>query len=393
MKGGLRAKPNMKIDEVRLHLVSLPFRVDFFHSCNKDSFSENIVVEVIADRGKVRGFGEGAPRTYVTGESQKTAAASIRELLSHAFVPWEVQHVSEIWAFIDRLPDSKKHNAALCALETAMLDALANSQHCSAMEYFSQGFSTDRIFYGAVLPLSNRKSIRELSLVVRRLGISRLKVKLGRDFAENREIIEAVRQVFNGACELKADANGAWDLETALEHIALLSNHGVSVIEQPMRPGDPGLAEFYRAVRRHDMKLMADESACCFEEVEQILAEGCYDLINVRLSKCGGFRRTLRIVELLRSRKTAFQIACQLGESGLLSAAGRILSLLCKDSVYYDGSYDQYLLLENITKENVSFGFGGEAGPLGGVGLGVEVDRESLERLRGATSPVSISRP
>lgn len=383
----------MKIDEVRVHPISLPFRVDFSHSCRRDSFSDNIVVEVIADGGKIRGFGEGAPRTYVTGESQGTAAASIRHLLSGAFVPWTLHHVSEIWAFIDRLPDCKEHNAALCALETAMLDALANSQHCSVMEFFPLEFSTDRIFYGAVLPLGNRKRIKELSLIVRHLGISRLKVKLGGDLAENREILEGVRQVFNGSCELKADANGAWDLKTALEHIALLISHGVSIIEQPMRPGDPGLAEFSHAVRRHDIKLMADESACCFGEVERIVAEGCYDLINVRLSKCGGFRRSLGIVEYLRSRKTAFQIACQLGESGILSAAGRILSLLCKDSVHYDGSYDQYLLLENLTRENVSFGLGGEAGPLGGVGLGVEVDPERLERLRGAKAPVSISRP
>jgi L-alanine-DL-glutamate epimerase-like enolase superfamily enzyme len=110
------------------------------------------------------------------------------------------------------------------------------------------------------------------------------------------------------------------------------------------------------------------------------------------LSKCGGFRRSLRIIEFLRARNIPFQVACQLGESGLLSAAGRALSLLCRDALYHDGSYDDYLLKENITKKNISFGWAGEAGPLGGVGLGVEVDVEKLTRLSGPIGPVSILR-
>ena len=77
----------------------------------------------------------------------------------------------------------------------------------------------------------------------------------------------------------------------------------------------------------------------------------------------------------------SFQIASHLGESGVLSAAGRALSLLCRDAVYHDGSYDKYLLRENITTEDVSFGLGGIAGALKGPGLGVRINRQSLERL------------
>ncbi|MBN2033971.1 MAG: hypothetical protein JW836_11895 [Deltaproteobacteria bacterium] len=383
----------MKIDQIRVHLIRLPFCLDFSHSCKSESYSDNIVVELISEGGKVTGFGEGAPRTYVTGESHETAPASIRHLLNPAWFPWDLEDPAEIWAFVDRLPDEKEHNTALCALETAMLDALAKTQHCSAGEYFSSKFRTDEIYYGAVLPLGEKKRIRELSSMIRTLGIHRLKVKLGGDLGENRGILEGVRQGFNGACELKADVNGAWTLKTALEHISLLKQQGVSIIEQPMKPGDPDLAEFSVQARRFGLKLMADESVCSMGETLQMLVESSYDIVNVRLSKCGGFRRSLKIVELLRSHKKAFQIACQLGESGLLSAAGRMLSLLCKDALYHDGSYDQYLLKENITKEDVSFGYGGRAGPLGGVGLGVTVDPLSLERLKASPDVFSVSRP
>jgi len=116
-------------------------------------------------------------------------------------------------------------------------------------------------------------------------------------------------------------------------------------------------------------------------------------MINVRLSKCGGFRNSLKIIDYLREKNLSFQIGCQLGESGLLSAAGRALSLLCGDAVYYDGSYDELLLKKNITLENVSFGLGGEAGPLNGHGLGVKINMENLMSLSNGSSSVTISNP
>ncbi len=382
----------MKIDEIRIYPVTLPFLGEFSHSRKKGSFARNMVVEVVADKGNVKGYGEGAPRVYVTGETQKTTAASLKSMVERNLLPLEVHHVSEIWDFIDRLPGCKEHNAAICALELALLDALGKAENQSITNYFSQDFATDRIFYGAVLPLGSKERIVELSRFVQSLGISRLKIKLGRDFHQNKEILSGVHQVFDGRGELKTDVNGAWEGKQASEHIPLLREHGIGIVEQPMKPMDPELVRFAQETRLHRIRLMADESACSLAEVEYLALEGHYDMFNIRLSKCGGFRRSLRIIEFLRAHNLAFQVACQLGESGVLSAAGRALSLLCGDALYHDGSYDDYLLKENITRKNVSFGWAGEAGPLGGVGLGVEVDVEKLTRLSGPIGPVSILR-
>jgi muconate cycloisomerase len=136
---------------------------------------------------------------------------------------------------------------------------------------------------------------------------------------------------------------------------------------------------------------MADESACTLDDVKRLSEQGCYQMINVRLSKCGGFRRSLRTIDYLRDQGLDFQIACHLGESGILSAAGRALSLLCADAVYHDGSYDDILLKENITTQNISFGMEGEAGPLRGLGLGVTIDKEQLRHLSAGASAITIN--
>jgi muconate cycloisomerase len=118
-----------------------------------------------------------------------------------------------------------------------------------------------------------------------------------------------------------------------------------------------------------------------------------YSMFNVRLSKCGGFRNSLNILKILRKGAKHFQIGCQLGESGILSAAGRALCIVSSDATYHDGSYDKFLLRENTTVEDVTFGLRGEAGPMGGYGLGVEVDAKKLERLSDPTRTKVIERP
>ena len=371
----------MRIDEIKIYPILLPFLHDFSHSMRKRSSAKNIVVELIADRGELKGYGEGAPRSYVTGESQESATRSIRNMLEKESFPRELNDVSQIWDFVDRLPNGKEHNSAVCALEIALLDLLGKAKHRSIIEYFPHDYLNERITYGVAFPLVGRKRILEMALGVKNMGINRLKLKMGKDLNENRDIVETVRQVFGRACDLKIDVNGVWDRNLAFSHIPLIKEHRIRIVEQPLMPNNPEIAEFTKKMQEDQVKVMADESASCFEEVENIAVNKHYNMINVRLSKCGGFRKSFRIIRYLREKGIHFQIACQLGESGLLSAAGRTLSILCRDALYHDGSYDEFLLKENITVENVSFGFGGTAGPLGGEGLGVQINKTNLERL------------
>jgi len=383
----------MDIDEIRFHFVTLPFVREFSHSLKNGNSSKNVIVEVIAQGGEIIGYGEGAPRAYVTGESPQSIPRSVKGFLRDGSFPWSIQGVSQIWDFVDGLPDKREHNAALCGLELAMLDALGKRERRSIMDYFPKMFMSQSVLYGAVLPLGHTSRIKEMIRMIRKLEISRVKIKMGRNLEENREIIETVCSVLEKDRHLKADVNGAWDRETAFKQLPLIAEYHIEVIEQPMAPGDPDIAAVSARLKACNAKIMADESACSFHDVQALVAEGHYNMINVRLSKCGGFRRSLRIIDFLRSKGVSFQVACQLGESGVLSAAGRALSLLCKDALYHDGSYDDFLLKENVTKQNVSFGQGGWAGPLGGVGLGVEVSGSNLRHLSDGSDPISFRRP
>jgi len=383
----------MGIDKIVVHQISLPFSFDFSHSLRTRSSVNNVVVEVIADRGEVAGYGEGAPRTYVTGETQKDAVKSIVGFTGEDLFPWGLTDVQQIWSLVDRLTKGKEANSAICALETSLLDALGKKEKKSITDYFPGDFSANTIYYGGAIPLADKQRVLEICHFIKERKIKKLKLKFGSDLEKNREAIDAVKQVYGDDYDLKVDVNGVWDYAMAMAHVRLISEYKVKVVEQPMKPDDSDISHFAEVMQDCGVILMADESACSFADMEKVVNEGYYGMVNMRLSKCGGFRNSLKMINYLRQQGISFQIGCQLGESGLLSAAGRVLGLLCSDALYYDGSYDEFLLQENVTREHVSFGPGGEAGPLEGDGLGVQISHRSLERLSDPSTRVTIMKP
>ena len=353
----------------------------------------NIIMELIAHEGGIRGYGEGAPRMYVTGETEEEAIKSVCHFIERDDFPWNLNDVSQIWDFVDHLPNNKKYNAATCAIEVALLDALGKSQNRYLAEYFPKDFYADKVHYGAAVTLTHQERVKEMCEFIKMLGLKHLKIKMGKNFQHNWETMETVSSVFREGCEFRIDPNGIWDRDMAFQHIPLIEKHKVKVVEEPMSDDVPGFSEFAEKLRSMNVLLMACQSAPTLQDVERIIKKRCHNMVNVKLSRSGGFRRSLEIIEYLRHNGLSFQIGANLGESGILSAAGRVLSLLCGDAKYYDGSYDQFILKENITTEHVSFGHGGEAGPLDGPGLGVKVSSQSLERLSDPAMRITIKRP
>jgi len=383
----------MRVEKLIIYSVHLPFSFEFSHSLRKRLSGPNVVVEVVAEGGSIRGYGEGAPRTYVTEESQASVCRSVSGFAQARHFPWDLDDVSQVWGFIDSLPGEKIQNSAICALEISLLDALGRYEDRYILDYFSKDFYTPTVYYGAPLPLAGRDNILAGCKAIREMGIRKIKLKLGKDFSQNQEILDSACHTFGADYDLKVDVNGVWNGDMALRHLPLFRKYRVRVAEQPFPTDDSEFAEAAGLIKASGVALMADESACTFADVKKLDREGFYDMVNVRLSKCGGLRRSLKIVDYLRENRVAFQIGCHLGESGLLSAAGRILSLLCRDAVYHDGCYDAWLLKENITCEDVSFGWGGKAGPLRGPGLGVDTNPRNLESLSDRGATVTISRP
>ncbi len=85
------------------------------------------------------------------------------------------------------------------------------------------------------------------------------------------------------------------------------------------------------------------------------------DLFNIRLSKCGGYIPSLRLAQFAKQNKIGYQLGCQVGETAILSAAGRHFAGSVSDLVAVEGSYDRHLVKESLSQEDLTFGWGGKA--------------------------------
>lgn len=381
----------MKISAINVYKLTLPFKFAVSHAQKNAKSVNNIVVEILTDEYEPCGYGEGGPRPYVTGETQDSAISSIRPLCLNKTFPWDLNDVTQIWAFVDSVPSDKSHNAALCALEMALLDLLARRQGHSILHYLPSDHVTKEILYGGTVPIADLNMVAEICAMLKEFDIKAVRLKMGKNFEANKRTIEAVCRIMGRGGGLRVDVNGAWNLDLAKQHLPLLVSHEVNILEQPLMPNDDNWEELADVVKARDVKLMADESVCSMEDMERAISEGYFDIINIRLSKCGGFFNSLKIIQRIRTAGLNYQVGCQLGESGILSAAGRALCAVSSDALYCDGSYDAFLLQENITTEHMTFSQGGKAVPLYGPGLGITVKRENLNQF--SDSFVAIERP
>ena len=78
--------------------------------------------------------------------------------------------------------------------------------------------------------------------------------------------------------------------------------------------------------------------------------DGWCDLFNLRLSKCGGFIPSLRLAQLAKRHGLGYQLGCQVGETAILSAAGRHFATSVDGIRYLEGSYDRHLVWESLSR-------------------------------------------
>lgn len=378
----------MRVARLIVYRVRMPLKIAFSHARASRAEADNIVAEAMTDTGAC-GFGEGVPREYVTGETPESALEYLRSLdYSFLSAGWgslgEAVSALRSWETAEEGNGDVFPGAARCALGLSLLDAVGKAWGCGAGEA-AAGFpaprregSRDRVRYSAVCSGGDLRAVALSCAKYRLYGFAAVKLKVG--WGEERDValVRTARRVLGRGIDVRVDANGAWDFDAARRVIPRLAAFGVSSVEEPLAPRDrDGLPGLRGEV---GVPIMLDESLRSRADLRRAAASGACDLVNIRLSKCGGLFASLALAAEARGAGIGFQMGCQVGESGILSAAGRQFAFLCPDARHLEGSYDRHLLGENLTAEDVTFGYGGRAPRLPGPGLGVTVDRRVLDR-------------
>lgn len=378
----------MRVVELEARHVRIALRRKVTHASHTRTDTDNVVVRCVLADGSV-GYGEGVPRDYVTGET----VDSCLELLKASDVPAQLTPCADFVAAIhlaERLKLSPvpgddrliQGNAARCAIELAVLDAygrafgepLVNVTRVVAPDLYEP---RERVRYSGVIGNPKGWKGRAYPLVYRLAGFEQVKLKVGIPGTDDVKRTKRIRRWLGAKMDLRVDANEAWSAAEAAEKIRVLEPFGITSVEQPVPHEEvAGLAAVRKAVKT---PIMLDESLCGAVDAERAVAGGWCDLFNLRLSKCGGFIPSLRLAQLAKRAGLGFQLGCQVGETGVLSAAGRHFATSVAGIRFLEGSYDRHLVWEDLIEQDLTFARNGTAPMLVGSGLGVTVEPAKVD--------------
>ena len=365
----------MRVKEITAWQVRIPLKKPIQHASHTRTETDNVVIRVILDDG-TEGFGEGVPREYVTGETIDSALA----LLKQSDLSAQLDDCRDFaWAIgmAERLRlapiagDERgcQGNGARCAIELALLDAYG--------KHFREPVSTvtaagarlyeprSHVRYSGAITSSEGFKARFAAWKMWIYGFKQLKIKVGIEGQDDVDRVGAIRRRVGRKMDLRIDANEAWTPANVASASRKLKPFGITAVEQPVPHEQVAvLAEVRRQV---GVPIMLDESLCGMIDAERAVADGTCDLFNLRLSKCGGFIASLRLAQFAKQHGLGYQLGCQVGETAILSAAGRHFAASVKDIRYVEGSYDSHLVREALaTRHHLRLGrLGAGAGRAG----------------------------
>ena len=350
----------MKITGIRTHQVTKPFDISFLSSQALRTKSESVILRVDYDNG-VFSYGESAPRAYVTGESLSSASELIRDRFAPLLLHREIGNLENVRAILNDLEDAchrkagKSYHSALGAVDIALLDGLGKVEKKPVASFLGplhHGSPPQSIS----VPFFSAEEIRQLAHRFRDYRFTHLKVLVGDDPSWNADRLKLLRSLFGDGVELRIEVNGKWSLEQAVAHVKALKKFRIVAVEQPLPAHDvEGLRRFREET---GMRVVADESLCTLSDAKRLIDSRACDILNIKISKCGGLLRAKAIADFALSAQVPCQMGAHVGETEILTAAGRHFAATT-DLLWVEGGYTFLLfggrggLMSGAAKEEV----------------------------------------
>lgn len=338
----------MKIAAIRIGKVSIPLKKPFKTALRQVHSAEDIVIKMIADTGEI-GFGNAPPTAVITGDSQDSIIAAIRDTIGPKLIGMDVDNLEGIMTTIDT---AMLHNSsAKAALDIAVYD-LFGKRHGIPLYKLLGGYRQD-ITTDLTISINDPEEMVQDSLAAVAAGYTELKLKVGTDAALDIKRVQAIRAAVGYDVKIRLDANQGWSPKEAVRTIRRFEDLGLAIelIEQPVPAHD--FAGLKYVTDQVETDIMADEAAFGVYEVFQLLAMQACDLINIKLMKAGGLHNAVKIAHLAETMGIQCMMGCMLESKVGITAAA---SLAAGKKIISKSDLDAAVLLaEDPVVGGVSF--------------------------------------
>lgn len=362
-----------RVESLELIPVSVPYRIPEVSSVVYRRGVTSVVVKIRDTDGRV-GWGEacvGASSEAVHAALETMRTFVVGQLVSeYKAIRHEIFHRG-LWAY-----QAMTGSYAWCGLEMALLDLHGQAEQKPMWSLLSdlQRTEVDYFYY---FSRGNPDLFDEQLDEVRNGGYRVVYVKVGIDSTFETSLLRQLREKLGAEIELRVDANGAWSVEEALEHLARWSaEFGIGLCEQPVPEFPPDLMQGLR--RKLDIALAANEGMGPANLAEFFIREDVADVYTFSPYWVSGSTEFLRLSEIAKS-KGATICRHTHGELGIAATAFHHLALVAPGlgiGNQQTASELAFDVLETPTPTRKSSLWGTIESP----GLGVSIDEDALEK-------------
>ena len=302
-----------------------PFRIAFaedFRTATTGKsaarFREGVIVRLASDGG-VGGIGEASPLAERGGGSVDDVVRLLAEI-APTVVGMNDGELRELAADLIARPGGA---ATACALDVAMLDALARAAQQPLARLLAEregGRHATSVAVNATIGQGDSGAAAKAAARAQANGyrVAKIKVGLMADVDAELDRMAAIRSAVGPAMRLRIDANGAWDATTAVSILRRLEPLDIEWVEQPVPAGD---VDGLKAVRSGtSIAVAVDESVGTLDDVARLLAAEAADVYVLKPMTLGGLRPARRAALLAQSGGARAVVTTTI-DSGVATAA------------------------------------------------------------------------
>jgi muconate cycloisomerase len=371
------ALTTLTIERIETRIVDCPTTRRHKLSNTEISFQSFVIVKAVLSDGTY-GYGEaatlGGPRW--SEESVEAIKANIDTYIAPVLVG---QTALNFEANGLRMKSAVSRNSsARAAVEAAIMDAAGKAMNLPVTALLG-GAVRDKIeVLWALASGDADQEIEEARAKLTAREHRRFKIKLG--FYPPEQDMMRLRKVVAGmpeGTELVGDVNQGWSEATAIRYFPELAEMGISLIEQPLRPGQ--LAATARIAARSSVPLMTDEAAFSLPELVQNGALAAGSVYSLKLVKSGGLFELKRAAGVASAFGMELYGGCLL-ESGIGAAAHVAVFATLPHLEWGCEHFGPRILKRDLVSQGVAFRDFHIHLPQG-PGMGIKVDEDALAEV------------
>lgn len=368
----------VKIDRIEIFPVKYPtvMRFKFFEGPTSGSGRAAVLIKITADDGTV-GWGESVPVPRWSYETLEGAVSTLENYLVPILIgmnPFDLKAIHTVMnqevanSFSTGAPITK------AGIDIALHDLIGKLTGRNVAELWGRSLPDELVLSWTLNP----KTLDDLEPLIakgRERGFENFNIKVAPDPAFDVEMCTIVKRLAPDGF-LWGDANGGYDLATAMAVAPRLADAGMAVFEQPL-PANR-LTGYQEMKKQGALPIIMDEGVISPSDLIEFMKLGCCDGVAMKPARCGGLVSAVQQVEIMEDAGLMF-LGSGLTDPDVSLAASLILygAYGLKFPAALNGP--QFLGASVIKEPFVAQG--GKVRIPKGPGLGIEVDEAKVAEL------------